>query len=221
MNLGYGSEEPWTIVGVVGDIRSQELTAEPGPEIYVPHAQMGSRVMSVLVRMAPGAENVLPAIRREVRALDSSVPLRSVEMLEETVDRHLGPARFYLLLLAVFAGVAVTLAGIGLYGAIAYLVSRRTREIGIRMALGARRSDISRMVLSQGIRLALVGVGLGIIGAYFGSRVLRSLLFEVKPGDPVAFVGATLLLMSVAVLAILLPARRASSVDPVETFKSE
>lgn len=221
MNLGYGSEDPWTIIGVVGDIRSQDLTAEPEPEIYVPHAQMGSRVMSVLVRMHPKAENVLPAIRREVRELDASVPLRSVEMLEETVDRHLGPARFYLLLLAIFAGVAVALAGIGLYGAIAYLVSRRTREIGIRIALGARRGDISRMVLSEGIRLALVGIGLGIVGAYFASRVIRSLLFEVKPSDPLAVVGATLLLLGVVVLAVLLPARRASSVDPVETFKSE
>jgi predicted permease len=221
MNLGYGSEDPWTIVGVVGDIRSQNLKDKPEPEIYVPHAQMGSRVMSVLVRMHPGADNLLPAIRREVQALDSNVPLRNVEMLEETVDRHLGPARFYLLLLAFFAGVAVALAGIGLYGVISYLVSRRTREIGIRMALGAKSGDIRRMVLSQGIFLALVGVALGIIGAYLGARVLQSLLYEVKPGDPLAFVGATGLLLGVVTLAILLPARRASSVDPVEALKSE
>jgi len=221
MNLGYGSEDPWTIVGVVGDIRSQALAAEPEPEIYVPHAQMGSRIMSVLVRMNPGADNLLPAIRREVQALDSNVPLRNVEMLEETVDRHLGPARFYLLLLAFFAGVAVALAGIGLYGVIAYLVSRRTREIGIRMALGAKSGDIGRMVLSQGVCLALVGVALGIIGAYLSSRAFQSLLYEVKPGDPLAFVGATVLLLGVVALAILLPAKRASSVDPVEALKSE
>ncbi|UCC74132.1 MAG: ABC transporter permease, partial [Gemmatimonadota bacterium] len=221
MNLGYGSEDPWTIVGVVGDIRSQDLAAEPEPEIYVPHAQMGSRIMSVMVRMRPGAHNLLPAIRREVEALDSNVPLRSVEMLEETVDRYKGPARFYLLLLAIFAMMAVTLAGVGLYGVIAYLVSRRTREIGIRMALGAKSGDIARMVLSQGIRPAVLGVALGIIGAYFGSRVLQSLLYEVKPSDPLAFVGATLVLLGVVVFAILLPARRASSVDPVEALKSE
>jgi predicted permease len=221
MNLGFGSEAPWTIVGVVGDIRSQDLASEPEPEIYVPHAQMGSRVMSVLVRMNPAARNLLPAIRREVQALDPNVPLRNVEMLQETVDRHLGPARFYLLLLAVFAGMAVTLAGIGLYGVIAYLVSRRTREIGIRMALGAKSGEIGRMVLAQGIRPALLGIVLGVIGAYLGSRVLQSLLYEVEPGDPLAFVGATLVLLVVVVFAILLPARRASSVDPVEALKSE
>jgi len=221
MNLGHGSEDPWTIVGVVGDIRSQDLAEEPEPEIYVPHAQMGSRIMSVLVRMNPGVDNLLPAIRREVQALDSNVPLRNVEMLEETVDRHFGPARFYLLLFAVFACVAVTLSGIGLYGVISYLVSRRTREIGIRMALGAKGGDVGRMVLSQGIRLALVGVTLGTIGAYFSSQVLQSLLYEVRPGDPMAFVGATALLLGVVVLAIVLPAKRASSVDPVEALKSE
>ncbi len=221
MNLGYGSEEPWTIVGVVGDIRSEDLAAEPEPEIYVPHAQMGSRIMSVMVRTSPGAHNLLPAIRREVLALDPNVPLHKVEMLEETVDRQLGPARFYLLLLAVFAGMAVTLAGVGLYGVIAYLVSRRTREIGIRMALGAESRNIAHMVLSEGIRPALLGVVLGVIGAYFGSRILQSLLYEVKPGDPVAFVGATLVLLGVVVFAILLPARRASGVDPVEALKSE
>lgn len=221
MGLGYGSEAPWTIVGVVGDIRSEDVAAEPEPEIYVPHAQMGSRIMSVMVRMHPGVGNLLPAIRREVRALDSNVPLRNVETLEETVDRHKGPARFYLLLLAIFAGMAVTLAAVGLYGVIAYLVSRRTREIGIRMALGAKRGNVARMVLSEGIQPALVGVALGIIGAYFGSRVLQSLLYEVGPSDPLAFVGATLVLLGVVVFAILLPARRASSVDPVEALKSE
>jgi len=221
MNLGYGSEDPWTIVGVVGDIRSENIAAEPVPEIYVPHAQMGSRIMSVMVRTDAGARNLLPTIRGEVQALDPGVPLRNVEMLEATVDRQLGPARFYLLLLAVFAAMAVTLAGIGLYGVIAYLVSRRTREIGIRMALGARRADIAQMVLSQGIRPALVGVVLGVVGAYLGSRVMQSLLYEVKPGDPLAFVGATLVLLAVVVFAILLPAKRASSVDPVEALKSE
>jgi putative ABC transport system permease protein len=182
---------------------------------------MSSRIMSVLVRKNAGGDNLLPAIRREVRALDPGVPLRNIEMLEQAVDRQLGPDRFYLLLLAVFAGVAVVLAAVGLYGVTAYLVSRRTREIGIRMALGAKRGDIGRMVLSQGISVALVGVALGLVGAYSSSRVLRSLLYEVEPGDPVAFVGATGLLLAVVVVAILSPARRASRVDPVEALKSE
>jgi predicted permease len=218
---GYGHEEPWTIVGVVGDIRSQRVTRAPRPEIYVSQAQMGATFLSVLVRTAPGAPDVLPAIRREVRAIDPNVPLRRVEMLEETVDRQFGPARFYLMLLAIFAGVAVTLAGIGLYGVIAYLVSRRTREIGIRVALGARSWDVIRMVLAQGIRPAALGIVLGVAGAYWGSRVLQSLLYNVESSDLVTFAGVTALLLGVVVLAILLPARRASRIAPVEALRLE
>ncbi len=182
---------------------------------------MGASYMSVLVRTSPGAPDLLPAIRREVRAIDPNVPLRRVEMLEETVDRHFGPARFYMLLLGTFAGVAVVLAAIGLYGVIAYLVSRRTREIGIRIALGAKGSDVTRMVLSQGIRPAILGIVLGMGGAYWGSRVLQSLLFEVESGDFVTFAGATGLLFGIIILAILLPARKASRIPPVEALRVE
>ena len=177
--------------------------------------------MSVLVRTAPDAPDVLPAIRREVQALDTNVPLRRVEMLEETVDRQFGPARFYLMLLAIFAGVAVILAGIGLYGVVAYLVSRRTREIGIRVALGARSGDVIRMVLAQGIRPAAVGIVLGVGGAYWSSRVLQSLLYNVESGDLMTFAGVAALLLGVVVLAILLPARRASRIAPVEALRLE
>jgi putative ABC transport system permease protein len=218
---GYGHEEPWTIVGVVGDIRSQRVTRAPRPEIYVAQAQMGATFLSVLVRTAPGAPDVLPAIRSEVRAIDPNVPLRRVEMLQETVDRQFGPARFYLMLLALFAGVAVVLAGIGLYGVVAYLVSRRTREIGIRMALGAKGGDVVRMVLSQGIRPAVAGIVLGVGGAYWSSRVLQSLLYNVESSDLLTFAGVTALLLGVVVLAILLPARRASRVAPIEALRLE
>ncbi len=218
---GYGPDEPWTIVGVVGDMRSQRVTAPPQPEIYLSHAQMPASYMSVLVRTAPGATDVLAAIRREVQAIDPNVPLRRIEMLEEAVDRQLGPARFYLTLFAIFSAVAVTLAGIGLYGVVAYLVSRRTREIGIRMALGAEGGDVVRMVLSQGIRPVVVGVVLGVAGAFWGSRVLQSLLYEVEPGDLTTFGGVAVLLLGVVVVAILLPAWRASRIAPVEALRLE
>ena len=220
-SLGYGDEVPWTIVGVVGDTRSERVASAPQPEIYVPHAQMGGGFMRVLVRSAPGASDLLPAIRREVHTIDTSVPLRNVETMEDTVDRQLGSSRFYMTLLAIFAGVAVTLTAVGLYGVVAYLVSGRTREIGIRMALGAEARDVLRLVLYQGMRPAALGVVLGIAGAALGSRVLQSLLYEVEPGDPTTLAGVTLLLLGVVVSAILVPARRASRVAPVEALKSE
>ncbi len=221
MGWGYGYEEPWTIVGVAGDIRSLRVTTPPQPEIYLSHAQMAPIYMTVLVRTRTGAIDVLPAVRRTVRAIDPNVPLRSVELLEETVARQFGPARFYFTLLAIFAGVAVTLAGIGLYGVVAYLVSRRTREIGIRMALGAQGPDVVRLVLAQGFRPALVGVVLGVGGAFLSSRVLQSLLYNVQASDLTTFGVVALLLPSVIALAILLPARRASRIAPVEALRLE
>jgi putative ABC transport system permease protein len=218
---GFGHEEPWNIVGVAGDVRSLRLRREPQPEIYMAHSQMGATYMSVLVRLAPGAPDILPAIRSELQAIDPNVPLRRIEMLDETVDRQFGPARFYMLLLGIFASVAVALAGIGLYGVIAYLVSQRTREIGIRIALGAGAGDVVRMVLSQGIRPAVFGILLGVGGAFWGSRVLQSLLYNVEPGDLVTFVGVIGLLLSIVVIAILLPARRASRIPPVDALRVE
>jgi predicted lysophospholipase L1 biosynthesis ABC-type transport system permease subunit len=217
----WGTEEPWTIVGVVGDMRSLRVTRAPTPEIYLAHGQQGATVMAVLVRLAPNAPDVLPAIRRTVQALDPNVPLRRIEMLDEAVDRQFGPARFYMLLLGVFAAVAVALAGIGLYGVIAYLVSQRTREIGIRIALGAKGGDVIRMVLTQGIKPAAVGIVLGVAGAYWSSRLLQSLLYNVEAGDIATFAGVTLALSVVVLLAIVTPARKASRIPPVEALRVE
>jgi predicted permease len=217
----WGTEQPWTIVGVVGDMRSLRVTRAPQPEIYLSHGQMGATNMSVLVRLAPNAPDVLPAIRKEVQALDPNVPLRRIEMLEETVDRQFGPARFYMLLLSIFAAVAVALAGIGLYGVIAYLVSQRTREIGIRIALGAKGGDVIRMVLTQGIKPAAIGIGLGVAGAYWSSRVLQSLLYNVEASDIATFAGVTVMLTLVVLLAIVMPARKASHIPPVDALRVE
>jgi predicted permease len=220
-NLGYGSDAPWTIVGVVGSTRSEGIAAAPEPEIYVPHAQMGGGFMTMMVRMSVSASQLLPAIRREVRAVDPAVPVRDVEMLNETVARALGPTRFYMTLLAIFAGVAVTLAAIGLYGVVSYLVSGRTREIGIRMALGAKATDLVRLILAQVIRPALVGVAVGVVGVIVGSRVLQSMLYGVESSDPLTVAAVTLLLLAVVVCAILVPARRAARIAPVEALRVE
>jgi putative ABC transport system permease protein len=220
-NLGYGSDAPWTIVGIAEDTRSNQLTSGPAAEVYLPHAQMGGRFMTVHVRIAPDVRDVLPAIRARLGAVDPNVPLRDVEMLRTTVDRQLGPTRFYMTLLTTFAALAVALAAIGLYGVVAYLVSGRTREIGIRMAMGAEARDVLRLVLAQGIRPALLGLAVGIGGVFVGARVLESMLYEIEPTDPSTVVLTTLLLLVVVVCAILLPARRASQIAPVEALRNE
>jgi predicted permease len=212
--------EPRVVVGVVGDIRYDELDEAPVPTFYVPQAQMVSDYLTVMVRYAPGA-SPMPTIRSIVRELDPDLPLRYVEEMTAVVEEELGPARFNLLLLGIFAALAVILATVGLYGVVAYLVSQRTREIAIRMALGAKGREVTRMVLAQGVRPALVGVFLGIGGAWMGARVLASLLYNVTPTDPISFFGATALLVCVAVLAVLVPATRASRVAPMSALKQE
>lgn len=220
-NLGYGADAPWTIVGVAEDVRSNQLSSAPVVEVYVPHAQMGGGFMTVHVRTAPNAPDVLPVVRARLGAVDPNVPLRDVEMLRTTVDRQLGPTRFYMTLLSTFAALAVALAAVGLYGVVAYLVSGRRREIGIRMAMGAQGRDVIRLVLAQGIRPALVGLAVGISGVFAGARVLESMLYGIEPTDPSTVVVAILSLLTVVVCAILLPARRASRIEPVEALRAE
>jgi putative ABC transport system permease protein len=222
VGMSMGMEETSrTIIGVVGDIRSLRLTREAQPEVYVPHAQMAGGYMTVLARMVPGTRNALAIVRREVRDADPKLALRDLEMLEDAVSRSVGPAAFYLMLLAVFASIAVTLAVVGLYGVVSYLVSRRRKEIGIRIALGAKGTDVIRLVLAQGACPVGIGVVLGLIGSYWGTRVLVSLLYNVSPQDIVTLAITTMLLLGVATLAILLPARRASRVAPTEALRAE
>ncbi len=213
--------ETRTIVGIVGDIRSRRVSMNPEPEVYVPQSQMASNYLTMHVRARPGAPPVLSEVRREVRALDPNVPLRGVGSLETAVRRSTGPTRFYSLLLAIFAALAVALATVGLYGVVAYLVARRTREIGIRMALGAGAVDVVRLVLSQGMRPAFVGIVVGLGGAYLASTALRSMLYNVEALDATTLVTVAGLLLAVTMVATLVPARRASRISPVTTLRME
>ena len=220
VDLGFGSPE-LTIVGVVPDIRSQSITRGPAPEVYVSHAQFGAGFQTVAVRGQVGVQGLLGPIRSVIRAMDPNLPLRGVETVAEAVRREVAPTRFYLTLVGLFAGLALLLASIGLYGVVSYLVAQRTQEIGVRMALGAGTTGIARLVLLEGLRPALWGLALGLAASWGGARVVESLLFEVAPRDPVVFGGVPVVLLAIVILASLLPARRASRVDPVTALRAE
>ncbi len=218
----FGFADPtWQIVGVVRDINSASLTGDPVAEIYVPHSQFGPGALTVSVRYAGSVAAITPALRDLIREMDPSLPVRQFETLEQAISREVAPTKFYLLLLGAFAGLALILASVGLYGVVAYLVSQRVRELGIRLALGAAPSQILTLVMSQGLRPAVWGIVIGTGMVWAGARALESLLYGVAPRDPVVLASVAGLLFVVSALAIFVPARRAAAVNPVEVMRSE
>ena len=220
IDFGFGSPV-WEIVGVVGDVRSGSVTTEPRAEVYVPLAHTGVNTMMVHVRGRRGAAPLLDQLRAHVLALDANLPLASVETVTEAVGRAVAPTRFFLLLIGGFAMLAVVLAAVGLYGVVSYDVAQRTREIGLRMALGAQPRWIVRTMIVEGLRPAVVGILIGLGAALATGRVLESLLFQIHPRDPLTFLLAPALLVSVVGLASLVPAWRAARVDPVSALRQE
>lgn len=206
-------ESPHTIVGVAGDVKTFGLEADAGMVFYGAATQYsGWNPMSLVWRSpAPSVDTV----RAALRAIDPNVPVSAINSMDSLFEDSLGPRRFNLYLLTAFAGIAMALAAIGLFGVMAYLVSQRTREIGVRLALGATRSDVFRQILGSGVSLAVAGAAIGVGGAYWLTRVMETLLFGVSRTDPVTFVAVPLALIAVAGLACYLPARRAMRVDPV------
>jgi putative ABC transport system permease protein len=218
-NLGWDSTGPWaTIVGVVGTVHTDNLTQESKGTIYFPYSISG---MTLLVRTASDPKPLAGAIREQVQATDPGQPVYDIKTLEERVAASVDPQRFATTLLALFAGLALVLASIGLNGVMAYLVAQRTHEIGIRMALGAERRDILRMVLNEGMRVLLAGAVIGAMASFGLTRVLASLLYEVKPQDPVTLIAVALLLSAAALLACYIPARRATRSDPLTCLRYE
>jgi putative ABC transport system permease protein len=217
---GFGSPY-WMIVGVVADIRSESLRRAPVPEIYVPHGHFGPGFMTVTVRGTPGSPPTIAAIRSEVHALDPTLPLRNVHSVEEAIAREVAPSRFYMFVMGVFAVLALGLAVVGLYGVVGFLVSQRTQEIGVRVALGATREKIIRLTMLDGLRPAMIGMLLGFGVSLGGGRILRALLFGVTPSDPVTFASVPVVVLLAAMVATFLPAARASHVDPVVALRRE
>jgi putative ABC transport system permease protein len=202
------------VVGVVGDVRHHGLAEEPPLQAYVPHAQFGDFRMNLVARPAGGGVLAAQALRRAVWEVGPAVPVRAVRPMGEVAAASIARRRFVLLLLGLFAAVAVALAAVGLYGVVAYLVEQRRREIGLRAALGARRGDILGMVVRDGMVRVLIGLAVGLLGALSLGGALRSLLYEVPPTDPAILGLATAGLLAAALAACYLPARRATRVDP-------
>jgi putative ABC transport system permease protein len=214
--------KPREIVGVVADVRRNGLDENVEPEMYVSHVQNPERRMNLVIRTdVRDASQLTPAARAEVKAFDPDQIIWRTQTLEQLLGTSVAPRRFNMMLLGIFAGVALVLAAVGLYGVMSYSVTWRTHEIGIRMALGAKRADVLRLVVRQGMILALIGLGIGLIGALSLSRVMRSMLHGVSPTDPLTFTGVSIVLLGVALLACLIPARRATRVDPIVALRNE
>jgi putative ABC transport system permease protein len=204
-----------TVVGVVADIRHRGLDAEAKPEYYVPHPQLAYRGMILAVRSPLEPSALVRSIRNEVRALDPEQPVANVRTLDEVTSDSIAPRRLSVLLIGVFAGVALVLAAVGIYGVMSFLVVQRTHEIGVRMALGAQRSDVLRLVLGRAAKLVFAGTTVGLLLGFFSSRALRSMLYNVGVFDLATFIGVTLALAFVSLMASYIPARRATRADPM------
>ena len=209
------------IVGVVGGTRYFSLARSPDPEMYLPYSQDVARTMNLVVRVQGQAADVGAALRTAVASIDPDEPISSVRTLTSIVSGTAAQPRFYGYLLGLFAAVALLLSTIGLYGVISYTVNRRTREIGLRIALGASSGDILRLVAGNGARLMLIGLTAGLAGAYFAVRLMANRLFEVSPHDMTIFILVPLSLVVVALAACWAPARRAMGVDPAASMRQE
>jgi putative ABC transport system permease protein len=211
------------IVGVVGDIKHSALDEKVKPEMYTPMAQarFSPIFMSLAVRASGDPMQIVAAVRGQVWAVDKDQPISNIQTMERLMAKSVAPRRFNLLLLGVFALVGLALAGVGLYGVISYTVTQRTREIGVRMAMGAQRGDVLRLVIRDGMKLAFIGALLGLGGALALTRLMKTLLFDVSATDPLTFIVIAAVLIIVALLACWIPARRAASMDPLVSLRVE
>jgi putative ABC transport system permease protein len=222
VKLGIKAEETATVVGVVPDTRYRELR-DPRPSVYFPLRQspFPFAPMNLAIRTRGAPADLVSAVRRAVGSIDPGIGLASAAPFGSFLDGPLAPPRLNALLLAVFAGAAVALAAIGLFGVMATMVGQRTREFGVRMALGATGQELRLMVLRRGLTLATIGVVTGLLGALLANRLLLALLYQVSPTDPVTLSIVVVLLLTVAGLASLFPARSSTRIDPVEALRAD
>jgi putative ABC transport system permease protein len=221
MRFGFppNSNVPREIVGVVGDVRDVALSKNPGPVMYVPFSQAPLYGGEVVVRSSLSVSSVAAAVREVVRSIDKNLPVTDVESFTDAVGQSISRERFRTFLLGSFSAIALLLAAVGIFGIISYSASQRSHEIGIRMAVGAQRRDILRLILGQGAKLALLGLGSGVVFALLLTRLMESLLYNVSATDPLTFAGVAIILLGVAVTACYIPARRAMRVDPIVALR--
>ncbi len=216
------SKNPWlTVIGIVSGSRQLSLKEGSQPEIYVPYLQNPGLTFTLVARTASDPRSLTGALRKEVLSADREIPAANIKLMEELISNSVAKERFYVLLLAVFAALALILAAVGVYGVMSYSVTLRTRDIGIRMALGARPVDIFKHIVGQALLLGLIGLGVGIVLAIASTRVMSSLLYGINATDPLTLAITSLVLLAVALLASYLPARRATRVDPLVTLRYE
>jgi putative ABC transport system permease protein len=219
------TEPQWmTVIGVVGDVKHSGLNQPTDPAVYTPFSQsdeMWKRFMTLAIRAPDASPGLVEEVKKRIWSLDGQIPVGDVHTMDELLAVSLAQQRFNMLLLGLFAALALILAAVGIYGAMAYAVNQRTHEIGIRTALGAQRRDVLRLVMRDGAKIALFGIASGIAGALALTRLMASLLFEVKPTDPATFAGVAILLVLVVLAACYIPARRAMRVDPMVALRYE
>jgi putative ABC transport system permease protein len=214
--------EPWhTIVGVVGEVKHERLDASTRKSVYLPHAQVSIGGSRLAIKTTGKPESLIGAVRNQVRELDPDLPVTRIMTMNEVVARSVWQQRLYTVLFGAFASVALILATVGIYGVMSYAVTQRTREIGLRMALGAQRTDVLKLVVGQGVVVTAIGLGVGLAAAVGLTRLMSSLLFGVTATDPITFAAVSVLLAGVALGACLVPARRAAKVDPMIALRYE
>ena len=214
-------KETHEIIGVVADVKNDDFDEAADPTSYLPYSQNARRTMNLVIRGTNDPTQLVAVVRSEVRALDPTLPVSNAKTVSQMIDERISPRRLMTYILGVFALSALLLASIGIYGVMSYAVAQRTQEIGIRMALGARAVDVLKLILKNGMGLALIGVGIGLAGAFALTRLLENLLFQVAPTDKVTFIAVAGSLTVVALLACYIPARRATKVDPLVALRDE
>ncbi len=213
---------PWiTIVGIIANVRTDSLAEANVPQIYLSLYQTGSKHLAIFLRGHLDTAAIPDQVRTQVQSVDPTLPVFGAQTLNQTVSASLAERRFSMEMVGLFALTALLLAALGIYGVISYMVSERTHEIGIRLALGAQTGNIMRMVVRQGLSLAMAGAAVGLVGAFIVSHWMAGLLYGVRPTDPVTFLGVAFLLLAVALLACYIPARRAIHIDPIIALRYE
>ena len=221
VNVMFERPESREVVGVIGDVLHSGLDSTARPEMFVPYLQSPTTQMTFVVKTTPDAATLLPAVKSAIREVNPNQTFSKTATIDQLVSDSLRQRRFNLVMLVSFAVVALLLAGIGVYGSINYTTRQRTHEIGLRMALGAQTGDVLRLIVGHGLMLSLSGIAIGVIASLALTRLMKGLLFGTSATDPVTFIGISLLLVLIGLLASWVPARRATKVDPLVALRYE